>query len=153
VTLRVERDSMPPGSPYKRDSHASAVLPSCHVETRCMGFLGAKIERFPVPIEIERESEKRINGQSSKTSVWSPHTDVFAFGAASFHGMRLSRFGSVGDPHFPAMRTPAQTCVTMLTFIPNAIGAGAEHSRPIVLLVVVAYAGSAQSCANGSSGS
>jgi len=35
--LRVERDSMPPGSPYKRDSHASAVLPTLHVETRCMG--------------------------------------------------------------------------------------------------------------------
>ena len=29
-------------------------------------------------------------------------TDVFAFGAASFHGMRLSRFGSVRDPQFPA---------------------------------------------------
>jgi hypothetical protein len=61
-----------------------------------------KIERFPGPIEIERESGKRINGQSSKTSVWLPHTDVFAFGAASFHGMRLSRFGSVRDPQFPA---------------------------------------------------
>ena len=67
-----------------------------------MGFLGAKIERIREPIEFERESGKRINGQSSKTSVWLPHTDVFAFGAASFHGMRLSRFGSVGDPHFPA---------------------------------------------------
>ena len=89
-----------------------------------MGFLGAKIERICEPIEIERASEKRMDGHSpicrmcryiyyrhfgletsqnqSKTSVWSPHTDVFAFGAASFHGMRLSRFGSVRDPQFPA---------------------------------------------------
>jgi len=30
-----------------------------------MGFLGAKIERFTVPIEIERESEKRMGGHSA----------------------------------------------------------------------------------------
>jgi hypothetical protein len=94
VTHRVERDSMPPGSPYKRDSHASAVLPSCHVETCCMGFPSAKIERFCEPIEIERESEKRMDGHSPHLSdvsvyIYFRHSDTSGWRRPRIKARRL----------------------------------------------------------------